>query len=60
MNICRPLCSLRTCEVYDSEAALQAHRATDHFKAYAATTANMVAKREVRAMSPVALNSKGH
>jgi autoinducer 2-degrading protein len=47
-------------EVYDSEAALQAHRATDHFKAYAATTANMVAKREVRAMSPVALNSKGH
>jgi len=47
-------------EVYDNEAALQAHRATDHFKKYAATTANMVAKREVRAMSPVALNSKGH
>src|SRR5713226_9526545 len=46
-------------EVYDNEAALQAHRNTDHFKKYAATTANMVAKREVRAMSPVALNSKG-
>ena len=47
-------------EVYDNEAALQAHRATDHFKKYAATTANMVAKREVGAMSPVALNAKGH
>jgi (4S)-4-hydroxy-5-phosphonooxypentane-2,3-dione isomerase len=47
-------------EVYDNEAALQSHRNTDHFKKYAATTANMVAKREVRAMSPVALNAKGH
>jgi hypothetical protein len=32
----------------------------DHFKAYAAATANMIAKREVRAMSPVVLNSKSH
>jgi (4S)-4-hydroxy-5-phosphonooxypentane-2,3-dione isomerase len=47
-------------EVYDNEAALQSHRNTEHFKKYAATTANMVAKREVRAMSPVALNAKGH
>jgi quinol monooxygenase YgiN len=47
-------------EVYDNEAALQSHRNTDHFKKYAATTTNMVAKREVRAMSPVALNAKGH
>src|SRR5215813_6432281 len=47
-------------EVYDNEAALASHRNTDHFKKYAATTANMVAKREVRAMSPVALNAKGH
>src|SRR5258708_5400346 len=30
-------------EVYDSAAALDAHRTTDHFKKYAATTANMVA-----------------
>ena len=45
-------------EVYDNEAAVQAHRTTDHFKKYAATTANMVAKRTVRAMKPVAFNSK--
>jgi quinol monooxygenase YgiN len=44
-------------EVYDNEAALTAHRNTDHFKKYAATTANMVADRNVRAMS---MNSKGH
>jgi len=47
-------------EVYDSAAALDAHRATDHFKKYQAATANMVAKREVRGMSPIAMNSKGH
>jgi quinol monooxygenase YgiN len=46
-------------EVYDNEAALQAHRNTDHFKKYAATTANMVAQRAVRPMTPVAFNSKG-
>jgi hypothetical protein len=32
-------------EVYDNEAALNAHRATDHFKKYQATTASMVADR---------------
>lgn len=47
-------------EVYDNEAALTAHRATDHFKAYAAATANMVTARNVRAMSLVAFNSKSH
>jgi (4S)-4-hydroxy-5-phosphonooxypentane-2,3-dione isomerase len=46
-------------EVYDNEAAYHAHRATDHVKKYFATTANMVAKREVRPMTPIALNSKG-
>jgi autoinducer 2-degrading protein len=46
-------------EVYDNEAAYQAHRATDHFKKYAATTANMVAQRNARPMTPVALNAKG-
>ena len=45
-------------EVYDNAAALEAHRATDHFKTYAAATANMAAKREVRAMTSVEFNSK--
>ena len=45
-------------EVYDNAAALDAHRATDHFKAYAAATKEMVAKRDVRAMSSVAMNMK--
>jgi len=46
-------------EVYDNAAALDAHRATDHFKAYAAATKDMVAKRDARAMSSVAMNMKG-
>ena len=46
-------------EVYDSAAALEAHRATDHFKKYATTTKDMVAKREARALSTVALYTKG-
>jgi (4S)-4-hydroxy-5-phosphonooxypentane-2,3-dione isomerase len=46
-------------EVYDNEAAAQAHRTTDHFKKYAATTATMVVKREVRPMTQLATNSKG-
>jgi quinol monooxygenase YgiN len=45
-------------EVYDNEAAVQAHRTTDHFKKYQATTANMVTGRNVRPMKPVAFNSK--
>ena len=47
-------------EVYDNEAAYKAHRETDHFKKYAATTANMVAKRNPRPMTPIAFNTKGH
>ena len=46
-------------EVYDNAAALAAHRATDHFKKYMAVTGNMVAKREVRAFTSVAMNLKG-
>jgi (4S)-4-hydroxy-5-phosphonooxypentane-2,3-dione isomerase len=46
-------------EVYDDAAALQAHRETDHFKKYAATTKEMVAKRDARAFTSVAMNSKG-
>ena len=47
-------------EVYENEAALNTHRATDHFKKYAAATANMVTGRNVRGMSVIAFNSKGH
>lgn len=46
-------------EVYDNAAALDAHRATDHFKAYMAATKDMVVKRDVRPMNAVALNMKG-
>jgi (4S)-4-hydroxy-5-phosphonooxypentane-2,3-dione isomerase len=46
-------------EVYDSAAALEAHRATDHFKKYAAATKDLVVKRDVRAFSSVAMNMKG-
>jgi autoinducer 2-degrading protein len=45
-------------EVYENEAAFQAHRASDHFKKYAATTASMVAKRETRPMSVTASNAQ--
>jgi autoinducer 2-degrading protein len=45
-------------EVYDNEAALKAHRETDHFKKFAAAAAKMVAKRDARAMSVVASNAK--
>jgi len=45
-------------EVYDNEAALKAHRETDHFKKFAAAAKTMVAKREARAMSVVASNAK--
>jgi (4S)-4-hydroxy-5-phosphonooxypentane-2,3-dione isomerase len=47
-------------EVYDSAAALDAHRQTPHFKKYAATTASMVTKRDARAMTSVQFNAKGH
>ncbi|HEY2533460.1 MAG TPA: putative quinol monooxygenase [Xanthobacteraceae bacterium] len=45
-------------EVWDNAAALDAHRATDHFKNFMATTKDMVAKRDLRAMSSVAINGK--
>lgn len=46
-------------EVYNDAAAAQAHRETDHFKKYAATTKEMIAKREVRSFSSIAMNMKG-
>jgi quinol monooxygenase YgiN len=45
-------------EVWDNAAALDAHRATDHFKNFMATTKDMVAKRNLRAMSSVAMSGK--
>jgi len=45
-------------EVYDNEAALAAHRNTEHFKKYAATTANMVVGRKATPLTPVAFNIK--
>ena len=38
-------------EVYDNEAALTAHRNTEHFKKYMAETGKMVTGRNVRAMT---------
>ena len=46
-------------EVYDNAAALDAHRATEHFKKYQVVTKDMVAKRDVRAFSSLAMNMKG-
>ncbi len=43
-------------EVWDSAAALDAHRATDHYKAYASATKDMVAKRDIRPMWSVAMS----
>jgi quinol monooxygenase YgiN len=45
-------------EVYDDAAALDAHRATAHFKTYWETSAPMIAKRVARHMSPIAFNIK--
>ena len=46
-------------EVYDNEAALAAHRETPHFKKFFATAGNLVADRNVRGMSVIAMNAKG-
>ena len=45
-------------EVYDDAAAFDAHRQTDHFKKYAATTKDMVAKRDAHPLSLIHLNTK--
>ena len=44
-------------EAWDNPAAHAAHVATDHFKKYQATTGNMIAKRNVRMFSSVAMLS---
>jgi (4S)-4-hydroxy-5-phosphonooxypentane-2,3-dione isomerase len=45
-------------EVYDNEAALKAHRETEHFKKYIAAAGKMIAKRDVRPMSVIAANAQ--
>ena len=45
-------------EVYDDATALEAHRATAHFKKYRETVAPMIAKRVARHMSPITFNIK--
>jgi (4S)-4-hydroxy-5-phosphonooxypentane-2,3-dione isomerase len=42
-------------EVYDNAAVFDAHLRTDHYKKYAATAKDIVAKREVRPMSSVVM-----
>jgi len=46
-------------EVYDNAAALEAHRATDHFKRFVAATKDMVVKREPKPLASVAMYVKG-
>jgi autoinducer 2-degrading protein len=46
-------------EVYDNAAALDVHRATDHFKKYQAVTKDMVTKRDAKQFLSVAMNMKG-
>jgi (4S)-4-hydroxy-5-phosphonooxypentane-2,3-dione isomerase len=46
-------------EVYDNAAALDIHRATDHFKKYQAATKDMVTKRDAKQFLSVAMNMKG-
>jgi quinol monooxygenase YgiN len=46
-------------EVYENAAAVGAHRQTDHFKKYAATTKDLAAKRDIKPLSSVAMNMKG-
>ena len=43
-------------EVYDNAGALDAHRATEHFKTYAAGTKDMVANHKVDQLSSVGMN----
>ncbi len=46
-------------EVYDNEAAVVAHRGTEHFKKYQAAVASLLADRSGRVMGAVALHAKG-
>jgi (4S)-4-hydroxy-5-phosphonooxypentane-2,3-dione isomerase len=45
-------------EVYENGAAVEAHRASEHFKKYLATTGKMVVKRQSRPMTSIVRNVK--
>jgi autoinducer 2-degrading protein len=45
-------------EVYDNDAAVNAHLQSEHFKKYQAITANMIADRNLRVMTPIAFNTR--
>jgi autoinducer 2-degrading protein len=45
-------------EVYDNSAAFDTHLKTDHYRKYAATAKDIVAKREVDPLSSVAMIKK--
>lgn len=45
-------------EVYDNAAALDAHRATEHFKTYAGGIKGLVANRKVDQLSSVGMNRR--
>jgi (4S)-4-hydroxy-5-phosphonooxypentane-2,3-dione isomerase len=45
-------------EVYENAAAFDAHLKSDHYKKYAATAKDVVAKREVHPLSSVAMMKK--
>jgi autoinducer 2-degrading protein len=45
-------------EVYENAAAFDAHLKSDHYKKYAATAKDIVAKREVHPLSSVAMMKK--
>jgi len=44
-------------EVYDTQAAYAAHRASDHFKSYQAAIAKLVADGNARTLTSVEFNS---
>jgi (4S)-4-hydroxy-5-phosphonooxypentane-2,3-dione isomerase len=49
-DVCRPRDvpnRVFLCEIYDDEAAFQAHLQTDHFKAFAAATKDMITARKI-------------
>jgi len=47
-------------EVYENEAAVQAHRASDHFKKYVATTKDMFVNRQIKPIVSVVRYSKAN
>jgi len=47
-------------EVYENEAAVQAHRASDYFKKYVATTKDMFVNRQIKPMVSVVRYSKAN